>query len=260
MGVLPYLPFLVYHDVVATPGSLYDISEADFESHLDLIERGGWSTVSVRAFLDWRSGEGTISDRHLVLTFDDGYAGHGEEVFPLMAGRGMTATFFVIAGLVGKKGYLSWNQIIEMDKAGMEIGSHGLSHRPLPAMSGADLRRELRMSRSIISGRLGHPVDLLSVPRGYYSRRVREYAAGAGYRAVCTSRISYNNRFSDPLNLGRIWVRGRGDIEAVLEGRRSRIALRRFVQMGRELAKASLGYSLYNGLRRKLLGDRAGKA
>jgi len=195
-----------------------------------------------------------------VLTFDDGYASHGEEVFPHMAGRGMTATFFVIAGLVGKKGYLSWDQIIEMDRAGMEIGSHGLSHRPLPAMSGADLRRELRLSRSIISECLGHPVDLLSVPRGYYSRRVREYAAGAGYRAVCTSRISYNNRLSDPLNLGRIWwVRGRGDIEAVLEGRRSRIVLRRFVQMGRELAKASLGYSLYNRLRRGLLGNRAGK-
>jgi len=78
--------------------------------------------------------------------------------------------------------------------------------------------------------------------------------------AVCTSRISYNNRLSDPLNLGRIWwVRGRGDIEAVLEGRRSRIVLRRFVQMGRELAKASLGYSLYNRLRRGLLGNRAGK-
>lgn len=259
MGVATLLPFLVYHDVVRTPRNLYDINVEEFIRHVEIIEGYGWSTVLLRDFLDWHGGKGTLPVRPLVLTFDDGYAGHGETVYPLLAEKGLSATFFVSVGLVGEKDYLSWEQILRMDRGGMEIGSHGLSHRPLSLMGDDELRRELLLSRAILGKCLGHPVDILSVPRGYYSRRVREYAAGAGYRAVCTSRISYNNRSSDPHDLGRLWIRGRRDIEAVLEERRGRFILQRSLQVGRELARASMGYSLYNRFRRGLLGERAGK-
>ena len=259
MGVGTLLPFLVYHDIRVDPRNLYDIDVGAFARHLELIVREGWSAVSIRAFLAWQGGAGALPRRTLVLTFDDGYAGHGEKVFPLLVRRSLSAAFFISVGMVGKEGYLSWDRIAEMDRGGMEIGSHGFSHRPLSIMSDADLRRELLSSRTILEERLGHAVDILSVPRGYYSRRVREFAVRAGYRAVCTSRISFNHRSSDPLDLGRIWIRGERDIEALLEGSHSRFIYQRFMQAWRELAKASMGYSLYNRLRRKLLGNRAGK-
>ena len=259
MGDSSLLPFLVYHDVLAQPRSLYDIGMEEFKGHLELIGRGGWSTISIGEFLDWQRYGATLSPKSLVLTFDDGYAAHGDTVLPLLAERGMSAVFFISAGLVGREGYLSMSDVERMGKMGMEIGSHGLSHRPLPLMSDDELRRELSLSRSILREGTGHPVDLLSAPRGVCSRRVREFAARAGYRAVCTSKIAYNRRSSDPLDLGRIWIRGGGDIEAVVRGRRGRFALQRLLQAGREMAKAAMGYELYNWLRRRLLGDRAEK-
>ena len=40
------------------------------------------------------------------LTFDDGYASDVEAALPALAERGLTATFFPLAGMLGQPGYL----------------------------------------------------------------------------------------------------------------------------------------------------------
>ena len=72
-----------------------------------------------------------VSDRIVVLTFDDSVASHATFVAPLLQKYGFGATFFITEGfefLVDKKHYMTWDQIKALDAAGFEIGNHTRNH------------------------------------------------------------------------------------------------------------------------------------
>src|SRR5262249_53718995 len=63
------------------------------------------------------------------ITFDDGNASDVEIALPRLLERGLTAEFFVLAGLLGQPGRVDHDGVRELCKAGMSVGSHGWAHR-----------------------------------------------------------------------------------------------------------------------------------
>lgn len=83
---------------------------------------------------------------------------------------------------------MTWDQLREMQAAGMEIGSHGVGHRMLAKMSVEETRSEVFDSKQTIERELGCRVDVLSYPVGgtdAYNECVIEAARVAGYRLAC---------------------------------------------------------------------------
>ncbi len=81
----------------------------------------------------------------VALTFDRGAATDYTTVFPLLKERGLRGTFNVMTSAVEKPGYVTWEQLREMSKAGMEIGSNSTT-----AKYSADVTADLRDSRDKI--------------------------------------------------------------------------------------------------------------
>ena len=84
---------------------------------------------------------------------------------------------------------MSWEQVVEMHEAGMEFGSHTVSHPVLTRLDGRALARELADSRRHLEAALATPVQILSYPFGStkdYDPRVIEAVAGLGYTAAAT--------------------------------------------------------------------------
>jgi peptidoglycan/xylan/chitin deacetylase (PgdA/CDA1 family) len=164
-------------------------------------------------------------DRPIVaITFDDGYADNYEFAFPLLQKYGLSATFFLTAGLIEKDRAvverfcmlrraaredvraLEWPQVREMQRAGMEIGAHTYSHVNLAWAKPACAEAEVRRSKAIIEDRLGVRVASMAYPfgkPGYHftpqtmeivSEAGYEFAASVTYRAVSRSR----SRFAVP--------------------------------------------------------------
>ena len=111
------------------------------------------------------------------------------EAFPALIELGLRATFFVVPTLVGTPGYVTWAQLREMAAAGMEIGSHSLTH---PFLHDLDARRPPPRVRRVEA----HP---RGPARRAGAQRVAAARLGAaatssrccdelGYRAFCTSR------------------------------------------------------------------------
>lgn len=123
----------------------------------------------------------------VVLTFDDGHASDATLVWPMLREAGLTATFFVNTATLGKPGHLRWREVREMSCAGARFASHGHRHADMTALGRRALDVELRMSKDLIEGWIGQPVDFFAAPYGRVNRRVVEAALRAGYRAVCTS-------------------------------------------------------------------------
>ena len=99
---------------------------------------------------------------------------------------------------------MSWQQAIEMDSSGVEIGSHTVTHPILPNVEDEELRWELSTSRSRLETVLNHSVQLFCYPNGNHDSRTRRAVADAGYTCAVTTKPLLNDRASDPLALSRV--------------------------------------------------------
>jgi peptidoglycan/xylan/chitin deacetylase (PgdA/CDA1 family) len=123
----------------------------------------------------------------LRLSFDDGNASDEEIVLPALRERGLTATFFVVAGRLGQPGSLDETGLGRLHDAGMRIGSHGWRHEPWTVLSKADMARELHDARERIAAATGCDVQSAALPLGRYDRAVLAALKNAGYSSVATS-------------------------------------------------------------------------
>ncbi|MDQ7992120.1 MAG: polysaccharide deacetylase family protein [Propionicimonas sp.] len=142
-----------------------------------------WVTAdSFRRILDVVTGRPQVR-----LSFDDGNASDLEIGLPELRERGLTATFFALAGRLDDPASLTPAGLRELRAAGMGIGSHGWDHIPWRDLGGAELRRELADARSVLSEVVGAPIDEAALPLGRYGRRLLGELKRYDYRTVYTS-------------------------------------------------------------------------
>ena len=108
---------------------------------------------------------------------------------------------------------LRWDDLAEMARLGMTIGSHTLTHPNLPNAGERDAWREIRDSKARLERELGEVVTLFSYPNGGAERYMTAEVAGlvrkAGFDAATTSRNAFAGRGSDPYALERVQVQER---------------------------------------------------
>ncbi len=77
---------------------------------------------------------------------------------------------------------MTWEQAREMANAGMEFGSHTVSHPVLTSLGDDELQQELSVSKQTLEAQLGLSIDVLAYPMGLFDDRVRRQAQEVGYR------------------------------------------------------------------------------
>jgi peptidoglycan/xylan/chitin deacetylase (PgdA/CDA1 family) len=121
------------------------------------------------------------------LSFDDANASDVEIALPELRARGLTASFFVVAGRLDQPGSLTRDQVRELHTAGMTIGNHGLTHCPWRGLDRRDQDQEYVVAREEIAEVIGAPVHDAALPLGRYDRRVIDRLRTLDYRSVHTS-------------------------------------------------------------------------
>jgi peptidoglycan/xylan/chitin deacetylase (PgdA/CDA1 family) len=125
--------------------------------------------------------------RGIRLTFDDGNASDVDHALGSLRRRGLKATFFIVAGRLGEPGFIDRAGIRALVAAGMEIGCHGMHHRPWRRLDERALDEELSDARQLLEEAAGHPISEAACPFGSYDRRVVRALRRHGYRRVYTS-------------------------------------------------------------------------
>lgn len=253
---------LIYHDVTeATPAlsggrDYFSVSAATFDRHLAIMQDLGLRGVSI--------ADALAQPRDAVaISFDDGDLGQAVRAFPLLAARGMAATFFVTTSWMDTPSYASWTQLRDMKAAGMSIQSHTHTHPFLSELNAARLRDELRRSRDLLDERLEQRTTMLAFPGGDAPRPdLRALLLEEGYEIVATSRWGRNpaRPTSRPQYVRRCTVRGAPDerlFTATVAGDRWLSLRRQTRERVLAFVRSSLGPSRYARWRRRLL-DRAG--
>ncbi|WP_256301975.1 polysaccharide deacetylase family protein [Haloarchaeobius salinus] len=176
---------LLYHDIVSpenaassgvvTDGSWrYKLDPERFRTHLETIDDSPFTPSTLTE---------TQTKQAVYLTFDDG-GRTAMRAAELLEEYGFRGNFFIITDRVNESGYLTWDEIKQLNAAGHLIGSHTCTHANL--LTSDDVDKELRVSKQAIIDRIG-TCEALSIPKGAYDRSVFKSAWDAGYTYLLTS-------------------------------------------------------------------------
>ncbi len=176
------------------------------------------TALSLADFESFLAGELAPPPGAVLLTIDDGSLSVHRIALPILRAHGVPAVLFTVAGAVGgapldgmSERFVSWEQLGEMIEGGIDVQSHGLTHRSLRKIAPEERVEEAVRSKEILEARLGREVSSFAYPYGTrsdFDHATARVLVDAGYRTVFTSQHGAIAPGADPAELPRIKIEG----------------------------------------------------
>jgi peptidoglycan/xylan/chitin deacetylase (PgdA/CDA1 family) len=229
------LAILGYHKIgVPSPGgweTWYYVPEAEFVRQLTVLQDQGFRVIAAETLQRALDGSEDLPERAALLTFDDGYRSVREVALPWLVRFGYPAVLFVPTAFIGKSNIFDnfaepmeaicdSDELRDLDRHGVSIQSHGVSHRAFSQILPPEQEEELGESKRILEHGLNKPVTLFAYPygdTGVDPQQVEELLRNTGYRAACV----YDNCLNDwpirePYRLSRLTMGPDTNLEGLL--------------------------------------------
>jgi peptidoglycan/xylan/chitin deacetylase (PgdA/CDA1 family) len=217
------VPVLMYHEVSPTPHPSfrrYTVTVRAFTWQMRWLAARGYQAIDMDALLRARMGQGSLPERPVLITFDDGFQGAIDHAVPVLRAHEFTAVFYLVTGLMGTTSrwmlpelglelpLITWDSARALAAAGFQCGTHTVTHPRLASLEPARCRAELVDARRRLEDELGRPAVHLAYPYGSYDPGVQALAAEAGYVTACSTRAGLSMVDDDPLAIHRVTVYG----------------------------------------------------
>lgn len=105
--------------------------------------------------------------------------------------------------------YMNWDDVRELDAAGVELGAHTVHHEILSRLDAQGCEREIMGSRQALERGLGHPVPSFAYPFGRrwdYHQPALAAAAAAGFASATNTHAGVNTPSTPRMELRRIMI------------------------------------------------------
>ena len=114
--------------------------------------------------------------KKILITVDDAFQSFYEVAWPFLKENRIPFILFVSTEPVGNKGYMTWDQIREIEQESYGyIGHHSHTHDYLIEKSEEDFIKDIEMASKIFLKELGYVPNLFSYPFGEYSKFMKDY-------------------------------------------------------------------------------------
>lgn len=233
------LAILSYHKIGEPPAggwrTWFYVPEETFVAQLSYLGENGWRVIDPATFLEGLAEPDGLPERSALLTFDDGYRSMLTIALPLLLRFGYPAVLFVPTNFIGgvnsfdhgsepAEEICGWEDLRELERRGVSVQSHGVSHRPFSRLDPREQEEELIRSKATLEAGLGKSVEVFAYPYGDGGTEPQSTSGAlkrAGYRAAClykggTVRLP----MSGPYHLPRLAMGPDTDLEAELEASR----------------------------------------
>lgn len=159
---------------------------AQFDAHLEELARGSYTVLPLIEITERIENGTPLPDRTVAITIDDAFASVYAEAFPRLQQYGFPFTVFIASESIDRnlKGYATWDQIREMQAAGVDFGSQTHSHPHLHRVSVGDAREEIEVSNQRFLQELGMIPPLHAYPYGEYTPAIRDLIRAMGFKAA----------------------------------------------------------------------------
>jgi len=115
-------------------------------------------------------------NKEILITIDDGFESFYLEAWPHLKKNKIPFILFISTEPVGKRGYMTWDQIkeVEIEKFAF-IGHHSHTHNYLIDGTNDKFIEDIKKANKIFLKELGYIPNLFSYPFGEYSKFMRDY-------------------------------------------------------------------------------------
>ena len=114
--------------------------------------------------------------KQILLTIDDAFSSFYENAWPILKKEKIPFILFVSTQPVGKYGYMTWEQIKEVEKEDFAfIGNHSHSHEYLVEYNFNEFKKDIDTSIRIFNNNIGYNPIFFSYPFGEFSLEQKKY-------------------------------------------------------------------------------------
>ena len=204
---------LIYHRFGEDKYPSTNIAVERFREQLEFLRNNDYTVIPLEKLVEFLQKGTELPERSVIITIDDGYRSVYENAWPLLREYGYPFTVFIYAKATDNRhsNYMTWEQVREMKKHGVDFQNHGFAHDHMafkpPEMDMAEyqawIRADLAVSTRILSEELKERPRFYAVPYGEYNQIILDEIRSFGYEAIFLQDPGSVSSDTDPFAIPR---------------------------------------------------------
>ena len=145
-----------------------------FKKHINLIRNNNLTFYDPGELIN--NFKEVKKQKKILLTIDDAFTSFYKNAWPILKEKKIPFILFVSTETVGRNGYMTWDQIKEVEKENFAfIGNHSHSHDYLTKFTFEKFKKDIEISIKIFEEKLGYNPSYFSYPFGEYNIEQKIY-------------------------------------------------------------------------------------
>lgn len=218
------VPILLYHDIDGK--GIYSLTKETLRIHFQFLKKNKIKVIKLSELIKRLENPAPFNDKVIVISFDDGFFSMYTKLLPMVKEFGYPITLFVYTDNVYTRANsnITWSKLRQMEKAGIEVECHSMSHPDLEELSEEKsekiqkkLFHEIYLSKKIIELYMNKTVEYFAFPYGRYNLKLIDFCRFAGYKRVFSTAYRSNIITRDNYCLGRGHIKKNYSLEFIEE-------------------------------------------
>jgi peptidoglycan/xylan/chitin deacetylase (PgdA/CDA1 family) len=211
------VPILAYHSI-DNSGSVISIDTTIFKDQMRFLKDYSFNVISLDEVVMRIRKRTPFAEKSIAITFDDGFKNVYTDAFPVLKEYGFNATVFLTTNYCEKlnnwpsqpdsikaQPLLSWADVKEMSRSGMQFGAHTHNHPSLTKVPMKDAENEILLSKKVIEDKLQEEINSFAYPYGDFNTNIVNIV-NQHFTGACSTKLAIANSKSNPFLLERVDV------------------------------------------------------
>ena len=165
---------LMYHRFDENKYPSTNIQMSVFKQQIKIIEKLTYNFYNPKDLE--KNFHTTKIEKKILITIDDAFSSFYKVAWPYLKEQMIPFILFVSTEAVGKNGYMTWEQIREVEKESFAyIGNHSHTHGYLVDLKNEDFINDIDTATTIFNNKLGYNPIFFSYPFGEYNNFIKNY-------------------------------------------------------------------------------------
>lgn len=205
------IPIFLYHNIVENKEQIeYDYMQTDketFEKQIKGLQSFGYKVITYEELQKYKNGEIAIPKHSCLIDFDDGYEQNYTIALEIIKKYNIPVNIYVIDNCVGTPGYMTWEQIKQMDETGLvTINTHGKEHYDFSEKDSEEAVEDVKYAHSQIEQKLEkEQIKVFTYPYGLYKEEINKKLAEEGFMQNLTDNKINKSKTLDLSKLHRCY-------------------------------------------------------
>ena len=185
--LLHEVPVLCYHQIRdwkktdSKNARTYIMPPERFQKQIKMLVDSGYHFILPAQLLSYSTTNGTLPQKPVMLTFDDGTLTQYTEARPVLNRYGIKAVFFVMTVVLNHQKYLSSQQVKTLADQGHIIGCHTWDHHNVTNYKEDDWKIQIEKPKDQLKKITGKPIEYFAYPNGIWNAQSVEVLKKNGF-------------------------------------------------------------------------------